>query len=380
MNPSGRNASVEVAGVVVVVGQTPPPFHGQSIMIARMLAAEYSDIRLIHVRMGFSRDFAEMKKFQWRKVMELLRVIWGVLAARFGQGATVLYYPPAGPDLMPVLRDIAVLASTRWLFRKTIFHFHAGGLTSIYPRLNGPLRLMYRLAFRKPDIAIRLSLASPDDGSALAASRECIVPNGVDDLWVPEQAAARGGDTILFVGMLSEAKGILVLVDALAKVRAKGAGCRVELMGRFPSPEVESRVRAHVAAAGLASEVVFLGELHAEEKRAAFSRASIFCFPSFYESESFPVAVIEAMSFRLPVVATRWRGIPELVVDGETGFLVEPHDADAVAERLLELQRDQGLRERLGAAGRARYLDRYTTQRYLAGLHAVFRTALGRQN
>ena len=77
--------------------------------------------------------------------------------------------------------------------------------------------------------------------------------------------------------------------------------------------------------------------------------------------------------FGLPVVATRWRGIPDVVADGETGLLVEPGDEAALADGLGRLLNDPELRARLGAAGRAGFEQRFTAARYAERMCEVFR-------
>ena len=112
-------------------------------------------------------------------------------------------------------------------------------------------------------------------------------------------------------------------------------------------------------------EIVQLtGPLHGDEKWKAYSRADVFCFPTFYSAETFPVVAIEAMMFGLPVVATNWRGLPDIVVDGETGFLVPPKDAQSIAERLERLISDPDLRRTMGAVGRRRYEQNFTVEKF----------------
>jgi glycosyltransferase involved in cell wall biosynthesis len=84
-----------------------------------------------------------------------------------------------------------------------------------------------------------------------------------------------------------------------------------------------------------------------------------------------PVVLLEAMACRLPVVSTRWRGIPSVVDEGQTGFLVEPHDPTAVADRLVCLAKDVKLRERLGAAGRRKFEQEFTIDRHLERMRHV---------
>src|SRR5215469_11383972 len=119
---------------ILVVGQTPPPLHGQAIMIQAFLEGSYGDFCLTHVRMDFSRSIDEVGSFSFRKVRVLFAVMDQMVQARWN-GAEVLYYPPAGPKRNAILRDIVLLCATRWMFRKTVFHFHAAGLYEFYPRL-----------------------------------------------------------------------------------------------------------------------------------------------------------------------------------------------------------------------------------------------------
>ena len=125
---------------VLLVGQTPPPVNGQTTMIEELLRGRYQGIRLHHVRMTFSRNIEEVGNFQLRKILILLSTLIEIVRARFKSRARILYFPPAGPTLIPVIRDIVLLVGIRWMFQFTVFHFHAAGLTEIYPRLPRLLR------------------------------------------------------------------------------------------------------------------------------------------------------------------------------------------------------------------------------------------------
>jgi glycosyltransferase involved in cell wall biosynthesis len=108
------------------------------------------------------------------------------------------------------------------------------------------------------------------------------------------------------------------------------------------------------------------GPLTGDDKWRNFARADVFCLPTYYEREGMPLVVLEAMQFSLPVVATRWRGIPSMVRDGRTGFLVPVHDSVATADRLEQLVRNPDLRRTLGAAARAEFERNFTLQVFAA--------------
>ena len=99
--------------------------------------------------------------------------------------------------------------------------------------------------------------------------------------------------------------------------------------------------------------MVFVGNVERSELTDFYQRASVFCLPSTYEG--LPLAILEAMAAGLPVVSTRVSGMPEAVVEGETGLLVAPEDAGALARALARLLGDRDLQRRMGEQARARF-------------------------
>ncbi len=340
---------------ILVVGQTPPPFGGQAVMIEHLLQGSYKRIRLYHVRMAFSDDMESVGKFALRKVLVLFSTIASIWWARFKFRTPVLYYPPSGPNKVPVLRDIVLLCATRWLFSKVVFHFHAGGVSAFEPELPSALRPLFRWAYRRPSLAIRTAPQNPEDGKALGARRDVVVPNGIPDLrgTVPERTAGPGEPlVILFTGVLIPSKGVRVLLEAFRIVVERGVAARLELMGKWGDAGFAGECSRFVEEHDLKDRVVFLGVKRDREKNLHFAGCDIFCFPSYFEAESFGLVLAEAMQFAKPVVSTRWRGIPSVVQDGVNGYLVPIEDPVSLADRLQVLAVDPVLREKMGKEGR----------------------------
>jgi glycosyltransferase involved in cell wall biosynthesis len=362
---------------VVLVGQTPPPYGGQAMMIERTLQGSYDRVELAFVRMAFSPRLAGSGRPSLRKALHLLGVVLRIALTRFRSRATTLYYPPSGPERLPVYRDMVVLLSTRWMFARTIFHFHAAGISELYLELPRWLQALFRRAFFHPAVGIRTSPLAPEDPRRLGATLDVVIPNGLEDVaggLTPDTLAARGGSVpvILFVGVLRESKGIFVLLEACAELRARHVPFRVELVGEFHSPEVETRLARFVDERGLGDAVAHRGVLVGRDKHLAFARASVLCFPTFFEHESSGLVLIEAMQFSLPIVATSWRGVPALVEDGANGYLVPVGDSAVLADRLALVLGDRELARRLGRHGRERYEARHTLSHYHCGLQGVF--------
>lgn len=336
-------------------------------MIARLLEMDSTRLQLFHVRLAFSDDIGSVGKFAFRKVLVLFTTIWRIWYMRFRHGTSVLYYPPSGPARVPVLRDIILLSCTRWLFRHSVFHFHAGGVSMFQDRLPRPLRPFFRWAYRKPSLAIRTAPQNPDDGHAFGARRNVVVPNGVEDMrgTVPEVTAAPGEPlTILFTGVLTPGKGVGVALEAFHAALQQGLRARMEFMGKWSSEAYREECEGYVAANGLTGQVSFIGVLSGPEKFARFAACDIFCFPSFYDAETFGLVLLEAMQFGKPVISTHWRGIPSVVDDGRSGFLVPIRDPGAVTRQLLALAKDPELRRSMGQEGRRIFEREFTLKAF----------------
>jgi glycosyltransferase involved in cell wall biosynthesis len=359
---------------ILVVGQTPPPFHGQSIMIARMLEGRFSGLRLYHVRMAFSKDGNEVGRPRPSKLLHLLSVIGRILIVRLRHKPTILYYPPAGPNRLPMYRDMAILLATRWLFRQTIFHFHASGLTELINDLTWPERLLFRLAYGRPDCAIRVSEHAAPDGARLGARQSVVVPYGLTDYFArlgPKVRSPGYTPRILFVGAVCEAKGIMLLLEAGRRLKQQGLPFHLVLVGQPASAAFENDVKRFITSHSLSGHVSLPGLVIGDAKWAAYQEADVFCLPSHYSSEAMPTVILEAMQFCLPVVATRWRGIPSMVREGETGYLVPIGDVTVLTERLGTLLTHPREREEMGKRAREAFLSEFTLERFYARIEAA---------
>ncbi len=192
-----------------------------------------------------------------------------------------------------------------------------------------------------------------------------VIPNGVDlqryqparRVWEPAH--------LLLVGRLVHQKGVDLLLKALAGLEEQRWS--LTLVGDGPQrPELQAFVEAHC----LQERVRFASWLEGEALVQAYQQANLFVFPSRHEG--MPNAVLEAMSAGLPVIASRIAGNEELVVDGETGLLVPPEDANALRQALETLLGDAELRQRMGVAGRARVEERFSWRRSAEAYLALF--------
>jgi glycosyltransferase involved in cell wall biosynthesis len=241
---------------------------------------------------------------------------------------------------------------------------------------------LFKKAFYFPDAAIQKSSLNPPDGEFVKARAIYTVPNGWADNFgaFRQSKAANFAPVILSVGLIREDKGAGILVEAARLLKARGRKFQVRFVGEFTSDEYRQQLLSRVKALDLEAEIEFCGRQVGDEKWFLYRNADIFCFPTFYPAESFGNVLVEAMMFELPVVATRWRAIPEIVEDGATGFLTEIKDANSVADRLDELIQNKVLRITMGRKGREQYLAKFTVEKYVSGTRDVVLEVANKQD
>ncbi len=280
-----------------------------------------------------------------------------------------------------VAADVALLAA----------HFgrHAGGPSTWSFTMHGPTELYdvgaHRLPAKVADAAFvacisdfarsqLMSLVESSDWERLH-----VVRCGVDlDVLAPGEATAAESDggtiNVLCIAQLSARKGHAVLLEALAELPAGDADVNLTIAGDGP----ERNALGHLARKlGIGARVRFLGAVGGDQIPSLYQGAEIFCLPSF--GEGVPVVLMEAMASGVPVIATQVMGVPELVEDGRSGYLVPPGRADALAEALARLAGDSALRARLGGAGRKRVMRDYDLRRSAATLESLFRAVAERR-
>lgn len=179
------------------------------------------------------------------------------------------------------------------------------------------------------------------------------IPNGiVVRPWPVSQQRVPG--RIAYVGWISEDKGVFEALDALARVREECPHAHLVMAGGGPA---EAAIRERIAALALTESVQLLGWISAAKVRDVLSTAEVFLFPSHYEG--LPNAVLEAMAEGLPVVSTPVGAIPDVVLPGRTGALVQVGDAERLAREVASIVRSPEEGRRMGREARMLIEEKY---------------------
>jgi glycosyltransferase involved in cell wall biosynthesis/LmbE family N-acetylglucosaminyl deacetylase len=259
-----------------------------------------------------------------------------------------------------------------------VLHMHGEWLSDLDRRIVAP-------ALDAADVVVGCSNHVANRASSAWQDRQLqvlTVPNGANESWLSAPRDEAATPEILFVGRLSPEKGIHVLIEAFTDVALDHPDARLKIIGpnalaprqsivdvsadpaireleRFYCgdskywKQMEKMVPPH-----LADRVEFIHSIPQRELLDHYRSATVLVNPSL--SESFGMSLVEAMSVGCPVVATTAGGMPEIVTHGQTGLLVEPADVTSLAEAIRTLLRNDGLRRRMGEAGRLRVAGEFT--------------------
>ncbi len=201
------------------------------------------------------------------------------------------------------------------------------------------------------------------------------IENPVDPCFFEPEPRPEAG-RILCVGWINERKNTLGSVKALAAVAETVGHAELVLAGIEQDAAYRRRVEQAIAEAGLDDRVTFLGYLSHAALPAELARAEVFLLPS--RQENSPMAIAEAMAVGVPVIAADRCGMPYMVDEGRTGFLVDPEDTAMIADRLRRILTDGELRTSMARAARQTALQRWHPDRIARRTVEVYRRAAGR--
>jgi glycosyltransferase involved in cell wall biosynthesis len=265
-------------------------------------------------------------------------------------------------------RKLILTEAARFLGCFHVLHLHDYDYARDFAARSLRQQLLIRRMFQHADYVVALGQRDRTTLTTLLGvdERRIIVAHNC----VPDPGArnVRVGETplIVFLGRLSERKGVKELLLALSHPIMKDLQWRAVLAGDGPIEDY----RRQAAAMALSDLVEMPGWLDADKARALCARADILVLPS--HAEGMAMAVIEGLAHGLAVVTTRVGAHEEAISDGETGLFVPVGDKDALAAALAKVVSDPEIRNHLSVQGRAHYLKHFSMKAYMRSLEKLY--------
>jgi glycosyltransferase involved in cell wall biosynthesis len=390
---------------LLVFAHTPPPHHGQSYMVKLMLDRLGGDARdrkksgrppgeveCYHVNARYSENLEDIGSFRVGKAWLVVRYCVEAIWCRFRYKVSSFYYVPAPGKRAALYRDWIVMLLCRPFFRHFIHHWHAVGLGD-WLRKEGTWfeRWLTHRLLGHASLGIALAIPSMRDALWFTTKRVELVANGIpdpcsnfEDSVLPrrierrrqfDEALRQNAGTgevitvrILYLAHCTRSKGLFDTLDALRMAidkLQKPIRLHLTVAGAFVDKFEQNEFEAAIVRLKLENDVTYAGFVSGASKDALLRESDIFAFPTYYEAEGQPVNLIEAMAYGLPVVTTRWRGIPDLLPVDYPG-LVAIRSPAAVANKLIEL-----LNADHSAPLRAHFSTKYTEAKHVESLQAA---------
>jgi glycosyltransferase involved in cell wall biosynthesis len=298
-------------------------------------------------------------------------------------------YLTIGSSLAGFFRDMIMIWLSWFFRRRVVLHLKGGGYLDFFKNRAAWFRFLIRQTISKADTIIVLGDLLRDQFSFIAEidSKLAVVPNGLPTELQGSEKQLRTraeGDLIrlLYLSNMIPSKGYLDVLEAcrILSVERK-VPIKCDFCGAFVatinddveiSPEAaESSFHHLVDEKGLTNIVQYHGTVRGDRKRDVLREADVFVLPTAYPWEGQPISIIEALAYGLPVIATQYRGIPEQVLDGSNGLLLNEKSPEAIADAVEKMWRDPALYERFSQNAIDHYQQNFTREAHLNRLIPV---------
>jgi glycosyltransferase involved in cell wall biosynthesis len=364
---------------ILVIGPTPPPFHGVSVAMDAILKSPLRErFQLCHLDLADRRGIEHVDKPDLHDVVLFLKQWWRLITLLRRERPAVAYLA-ISQSTIGFLRDSLLMLPPWIVGAHVILHLHGGNFKAWYESRSFLMRSYVRMVFRRVSYVAVLgeSFRHLFDG-LIDSNRVTVVANGID--WPAVINPAREQHKphrhrILHLSTLSRLKGALVLLAAIPLVLKIRQDVEFILAGPWLNEEDRREVESYISHHGLSGHVVFTGPVSSlEHKRSIYSSADLFVFPGL-QQEGQPLVVLEAMASGLPVLFTDRGCLRDTVIEGECGLEVRSNDPQHLADRLLWCLDHPEEVERMGRNARARFERFYTSESFVRHLGDLFTLA-----
>lgn len=349
---------------VLFILHWPPPVHGSSVMGLHIKNSKLikESFNADYINLTTSQNLSEIGKLSIMTINKFFKIFISVISKNIIKKYD-LCYMAITINGKAFYKDVFIVFILKIFKTNLVFHLHNKG-ASTYS--NFIRKKLYSYVFNNTSVILLSKYLYPDIQNYVNKSQIHICPNGIPNIKIENICECSRGNTtvnILFLSNMIESKGVFVLLDACQLLKKKGLRFHCIFVGGWADVNKDS-FDAQVIQNGLQNFVTYEGIKYDAEKWNYYLKSDIFAFPTFYHNEAFSLVIIESMQFSLPVVTTYEGGIPDIVKDGITGFLIPPKDVKVLAEKLELLIKTPNIRQKMGNAGFARYKNKFTIQHF----------------
>ena len=368
---------------ILFIMHMPPPVHGaamvgQYIHDSEMINGEFESH---YINLTTAKNLQDIGKVGMRKLFDFFKLLRKIRHEVKVVKPQLVYVTPNACG-GAFYKDFVVVQMLKRLGCQVVVHYHNKGVVTRHDRrLDNAL---YRRFFKDIKVILLSECLYKDVKKYVKKEDTFICGNGIPN--VTEKSACSDTVTsddidgkaphVLFLSNLLISKGVVVLLDALNILKEKGSRFACDFVGGETVEMDAAMFQNEVTKRGLEDMVVYHGRKYGKDKEAFLNGADIFVFPTFYHNECFPLVLLEAMQHRLPCVSTTEGGIPGIIDEGKTGFLVPKYNAAILANKIEFLLSDSAMRQRMGEAGREKFEKEFTLEVFEKRMAEILKTCV----
>lgn len=353
---------------ILLIVKLPPPITGATIINQYITEIPFKNFNFKIIKIRYKNNLKRESFFivLIKTIKYTLKILYTILNVK----PDVVYFQ-ISPIGLAFYRDCIYIFIIKTFKIKLIFHLHGKGISE--ESKNGFKKILYKWAFKNSNV-ICLSEKLSEDIKNVHSGKIYIINNGIPGYrhdFLPANKMDKKFN-MLFLSHLQKSKGILIFLDVLRLlldnekyknfVHAKIIGSELDV--------TKNSILAEVLRYNINGNVEVLGPKFGSEKMQLIANSDVLVYPTL--NDAFPLVILEAMQFGIPVIASKEGAIPEIVDDGITGFLVDKNNPNQIKEKLITLIEDQDLRNKMAHAARKKFLEKYTLETFEKNVINVF--------
>ena len=335
----------------------PPPIHG-----AAMVGKYIHDSKIIndsfdcyYINLTTAANINDIGKWRIGKIFNIFRLLLYIIKQVHYIKPDLVYVTPNATGVA-FYKDFITVQLLKMLHCKVVVHYHNKGVAK---KQNKALyNFLYHRFFKNLNVILLADSLYSDIIKYVDIKNVFICPNGI-----PEEILVTKTKheelNILFLSNMIKEKGVFVLLDACQILNDRNINFHCHFVGKW-SDISEKDFNRYVDEHQLQEKVTAYGAKYGDEKTKFFALADLLVFPTYYHNECFPLVLLEAMQQKITCIASDEGGIPDIVDDGNTGYIVPKKDANVIADKIEYLYNYPEVNKQMGENGYRKYNEMFT--------------------